>query len=59
MRLTDGRGVDVVYDSVGKDTCIQGRRSLRPRGFMVPYGQSSGAVAPVHPQILNRYGSLC
>jgi NADPH2:quinone reductase len=58
MRLTDGRGVDVVYDSVGKDTFMQSLRCLRPRGYMVLYGQSSGAVPPVDPQILNRYGSL-
>lgn len=58
MRLTDGRGVDVVYDSVGKDTFQQSLRSLRPRGYLVLYGQSSGAVAPLDPQALNRHGSL-
>ena len=58
MRLTDGRGVDVVYDSVGKDTFMDSLRSLRPRGYMVLYGQASGAVEPVDPQILNRLGSL-
>lgn len=58
MRLTDGRGVDVVYDSVGKDTFEQSLRSLRPRGYLVLYGQSSGAVSPMDPQILNRHGSL-
>lgn len=58
MRLTDGRGVDVVYESVGKDTFEQSLRSLRPRGYLVLYGQSSGAVSPIDPQILNRHGSL-
>ncbi|HSM56001.1 MAG TPA: quinone oxidoreductase [Candidatus Sulfomarinibacteraceae bacterium] len=58
MRLTDGRGVDVVYDSVGKDTFQQSLRCLRPRGYLVLYGQSSGAVTPMDPQILNRHGSL-
>lgn len=58
VRLTDGRGVDVVYDSVGKDTFMDSLRSLRPRGYMVLYGQSSGAVEPVDLQLLNRHGSL-
>lgn len=58
MRLTNGRGVDVVYDSVGKDTFMKSMRTLRPRGYLVLYGQSSGAVAPIDPQILNSHGSL-
>jgi NADPH:quinone reductase len=57
-RLTGGRGVDVVYDSVGRDTFDQSMRSLRPRGYLVLYGQSSGAVPPSDPQLLNRHGSL-
>jgi NADPH:quinone reductase len=57
-RLTGGRGVDVVYDSVGKDTFEQSLNSLRPRGYMVLYGQSSGAVPPMDPQTLNGKGSL-
>jgi NADPH2:quinone reductase len=57
-RLTGGRGVDVVYDSVGKDTFEQSLNSLRPRGCMVLFGQSSGAVPPMDPQILNAKGSL-
>jgi NADPH2:quinone reductase len=56
--LTKGRGVDVVYDSVGKDTFLRGLDLLRPRGLMVLYGQSSGAVAPFDPQLLNTKGSL-
>lgn len=57
-RLTDNRGVDVVYDSVGKDTFDKSLNCLRPRGMLVLYGQSSGPVAPVDPQILNAKGSL-
>lgn len=57
-RLTNNKGVDVVYDSVGKDTFEQGLNCLRPRGMMALYGQSSGAVAPLDPQILNAKGSL-
>ncbi len=57
-RLTDGRGVDVVYDSVGKDTFAGSLDSLRPRGMLVLYGQSSGAVPPLDPQVLNAKGSL-
>ncbi|HKP62718.1 MAG TPA: quinone oxidoreductase [Polyangiales bacterium] len=56
--LTGGRGVDVVYDSVGKTTFDKSLRSLRPRGMLVLYGQSSGAVAPVDPQTLAAKGSL-
>ena len=57
-RLTNGAGVDVVYDSVGKDTFDKSLNCLRPRGYLVLYGQSSGAVAPVNPQVLNAKGSL-
>jgi NADPH2:quinone reductase len=57
-RLTGGKGVDVVYDSVGKTTFEQGLNCLRPRGSMVLYGQSSGPVPPLDPQILNAKGSL-
>lgn len=57
-RLTDGRGVDVVYDSVGHETFLKSMECLRPRGYLVLFGQSSGAVAPVDPQMLNRKGSL-
>jgi NADPH2:quinone reductase len=56
-RLTGGRGVDVVYDSVGKTTFDKGLKLLRPRGMMVLFGQSSGPVAPVDPLTLNA-GSL-
>ncbi|MBI4540917.1 MAG: quinone oxidoreductase [Gemmatimonadetes bacterium] len=57
-RLTDGKGVDVVYDSVGADTFLRSLNCLRPRGYIVLYGQSSGPVAAVDPQILNQRGSL-
>nr|MBP8293425.1 zinc-binding dehydrogenase [Caldilineaceae bacterium] len=56
--LTNGRGVDVVYDSVGRTTFAQGLNCLRPRGMMVLWGQASGAVDPIDPQILNQKGSL-
>jgi NADPH2:quinone reductase len=57
-RLTDNAGVDVVYDSVGKDTYEKSLNCLRRRGYMVLYGQSSGSVPPVDPQTLNAKGSL-
>jgi NADPH2:quinone reductase len=57
-RLTDGEGVDVVYDSVGKATFDKSLDCLRPRGYMVLYGQSSGPVPPLDPQMLNHKGSL-
>ena len=57
-RLTNGAGVDVVYDSVGKDTFDQSLDSLKPRGYLVLYGQSSGPVPPINPQTLNAKGSL-
>ncbi|MEP6988890.1 MAG: quinone oxidoreductase [Chloroflexota bacterium] len=57
-RLTNGYGVDVVYDSVGKDTFDRSLNCLRPRGYMVLFGQSSGPVPPFDPQLLNSKGSL-
>lgn len=57
-RLTDGRGVDVVYDSVGKTTFDKSLNCLRPRGMMVLCGQASGAVPPMDPQVLNQKGAL-
>ncbi len=56
--ITDGVGVDVVYDSVGNATFDRSLGSLRPRGMLVLFGQSSGPVPPFDPQILNRRGSL-
>jgi NADPH2:quinone reductase len=57
-RLTDGKGVHVVYDSVGKTTFDKGFNCLRPRGVMALYGQSSGPTGPFDLQVLNAKGSL-
>jgi len=57
-RLTGGKGVQVIYDSVGKDTFEKGFNCLAMRGYMVLYGASSGPVAPLDPQLLNAKGSL-
>ncbi len=57
-RLTDGAGVDVVYDSVGEATFMKGLDCLRPRGMMVSFGNSSGAVPPIQPLLLSQKGSL-
>lgn len=57
-RLTDGRGVDVVYDSVGKTTFEKSLNVLRMRGMLALFGQSSGKVPPIDPLILNAKGSL-
>ena len=57
-RLTGGRGVDVVYDSVGKSTAEKSLDCLVPRGLMVFYGNASGPVPPIDPLILLRKGSL-
>jgi NADPH2:quinone reductase len=57
-RLTDGKGVNAVYDSVGKDTFDKSLNCLKRRGYMVLCGASSGAVPPFDPQILNGKGSL-
>lgn len=57
-RLTDNKGVDVVYDSVGKDTFDKGLNCLRPRGYMVLYGASSGPVPPMDPMVLLSKGSV-
>jgi NADPH2:quinone reductase len=56
--LADGKGLDVVYDSVGQTTFLKGLDLIKPRGMMVLFGQSSGAVAPFDPSILNQKGSL-
>jgi NADPH:quinone reductase len=57
-RLTNGQGVHVVYDSVGKTTFEKGLNVLRPRGFMVLFGGSSGAVPPFDLIALSQKGSL-
>src|SRR6267154_4486058 len=57
-RLTDGKGVHVVYDGVGQATFEKGLNMLRPRGHMVLFGAASGPVAPVDPIKLMQKGSL-
>jgi NADPH2:quinone reductase len=57
-RLTSGRGVDVVYDSVGKTTFDKSLNVIRPRGTLALFGQSSGSVPPMDPAVLNARGSL-
>jgi NADPH2:quinone reductase len=57
-RITQGRGVDVVYDSVGKTTFEGSLTCLRPRGLLVLFGQSSGPVPPFDLGRLNGLGSL-
>jgi NADPH2:quinone reductase len=57
-RFTNGRGVDVVYDSVGATTFNKSLNCLRPRGMLALFGQSSGPVPPFDPNILNAKGSL-
>src|SRR5205085_6781378 len=57
-RLTGGRGVDVVYDSVGKTTFDKSLNCVRPRGLVALFGSSSGAVPPLDPQVLNAKGSI-
>jgi len=56
--LTEGKGVHVVYDGVGRTTFDQSLASLRVRGYMVLYGAASGPVPPLDPQRLNAGGSL-
>jgi NADPH2:quinone reductase len=57
-RLTNGRGVDVVYDSVGKDTFDGSLDCLKPRGYLVLFGFASGPVPPFDPAVLGAKGSL-
>ena len=58
QELTGGKGVPVVYDSVGKDTFDDSLRCLQPRGLMVSFGNASGAVEPFRPVLLAQKGSL-
>lgn len=56
--ITGGKGVDVVYDSVGKDTFPASLDCIKPRGLWVTFGQSSGMVPPFPPTLLSSKGSL-
>ena len=56
--ITDNKGVDVVYDGVGKDTAILGLDCLKPLGTMVVFGNSSGDCPPIDPGVLAAKGSL-
>jgi NADPH:quinone reductase len=57
-RITDGKGVDVVYDSVGSMTFHNSLECIRPRGMLVSFGQSSGPVGAIDPLVLSQRGSL-
>jgi NADPH:quinone reductase len=57
-KLTNGKGVQVAYDSVGASTYMQSLKSLAPLGYLVLYGNSSGPVPPVDPLLLSSNGSL-
>lgn len=57
-RFNGGRGVDVVYDGVGKDTFQESLEVVRPRGTVCLFGAASGPVDPIDPQVLNAHGSL-
>ena len=57
-RVTSGAKLPVVYDSVGRDTFLRSLDCLRPRGLMVSFGQSSGAIEPFSPSLLQQKGSL-
>ena len=57
-KLTGGKGVDVVYDSVGAATFMKSLDSLRPRGMMITFGNASGPVPAIEPLLLNTKGSL-
>ena len=58
QRITDGKKLPVVYDSVGKDTFLKSLDCLRPRGLMVSFGNASGPVEPFSPLLLSQKGSL-
>ncbi len=57
-KLTDGKGVDVVYDSVGKSTFMSSIKSLKPRGYFVSFGNASGPVPAFAPSLLAEHGGL-
>lgn len=57
-QITNNRGVEVVYDSVGSSTFLKSLDCLKPRGMLVSFGQSSGPVDPIQPLLLSQKGSL-
>jgi NADPH2:quinone reductase len=57
-RVSGGEKLPVVFDSVGKDTCLRSLDCLRPRGLMVTFGQASGPIDPIAPVLLSQKGSL-
>ncbi len=57
-KLTDGKGVQIVFDSVGRDTWEKSLNVLAPRGMMVSYGNASGAIPPFNPLLLSQKRSL-
>lgn len=57
-RRNGGRGVDVVYDGVGRDTFNESLEAVRPRGLVCLFGAASGPVDPIDPQLLNTHGSI-
>jgi len=56
--ITGGKGVHVVYDGVGKDTCVPSMDCLRPRGYLVTFGNASGPVPAIEPLTLSQKGSI-
>ena len=58
QRLTNGQGVEVVYDSVAKATWEKSINCLKPRGYMVFFGNASGPVPPIDPLLLSQKGSI-
>ncbi|WP_303976637.1 quinone oxidoreductase [Dongia mobilis] len=56
--ITGGKGVHVVYDGVGRDTCIPSMDCLRPRGYLVTFGNASGPVPAIEPLLLSQKGSI-
>ena len=58
LNLTDGQGVEVVYDSVAKATYEKSINCLKPRGYMVFFGNASGPVPPIDPLLLSQKGSI-
>ncbi len=57
-KITGGKGVDISFDGVGKDSAMASLDSLKPRGLFVTYGNASGPVDPIAPVMLNQRGSL-